>query len=86
MRIALILVPAVLAALSLTSAFQSPTKPADRPASVAKASWLHAVAAIMTPDFNAVVVFCLIGCLLLALNLILRFPDFGAVIEQYNQF
>jgi hypothetical protein len=39
----------------------------------------------MTADLNAVVVFCLIG-LLLALNLILRFPDFGAVIEQYNQF
>ena len=84
MRIALILVP-VAAALSLASAFQSPTKPADRPASVAKATWLQAVAAIMTPDLNAVVVFCLIG-LLLALNLILRFPDFGAVIEQYNQF
>jgi hypothetical protein len=50
MRIALILVP-VLAALSLTSAFQSPTKPADRPASVAKAT--QAVAAIMTPDLNA---------------------------------
>jgi hypothetical protein len=39
----------------------------------------------MTPDLLAVVAFCLVG-LLLALNLILRFPDFGAVIEQYNQF
>jgi hypothetical protein len=85
MHIALILVPAVFAALSLTSAFQSPTKPTDRPSSVTKATWLQAVAAIMTADLNAVVVFCLIG-LLLALNLILRFPDFGAVIEQYNQF
>ena len=85
MHIALILVPVVLAALSLTSAFQSPTKPTDRPSSVTKATWLQAVAAIMTADLNAVVVFCLIG-LLLALNLILRFPDFGAVIEQYNQF
>jgi len=85
MRIALILVPAVLPALSLTSAFHSPPKPTDRPSSVTKATWLQAVAAIMTADLNAVVVFCLIG-LLLALNLILRFPDFGAVIEQYNQF
>ncbi|MGA8321583.1 MAG: hypothetical protein WB774_12370 [Xanthobacteraceae bacterium] len=85
MRIALILVPTILAALSLTSAFQSPTKPTDRPASVAKAAWPEAVAAIMTPDLNAVVVFCLVG-LLLALNLILRFPDFGAVMEQCDQF
>lgn len=33
----------------------------------------------------AVILFCLIG-LLLTLNLVLRFPDFGSVIEQYNQF
>jgi hypothetical protein len=50
----------------------------------AKTAW-RAVAAVMTPDLCAVIAFCLIG-LLLALNLILRFPDFGAVIEQYNQF
>ena len=37
------------------------------------------------PDLNAVVAFSLIG-LLLALNLMFRFPDFGAVIAQYNQF
>jgi hypothetical protein len=42
-------------------------------------------AAIRNPDLQAVVVFSLIG-LLVALNLILRFPDFGAVIAQYNQF
>jgi hypothetical protein len=34
---------------------------------------------------QAVVAFSLIG-LLLALNLMFRFPDIGAVIEQYNQF
>jgi hypothetical protein len=43
------------------------------------------VAALANPELFAVVAFCLIG-LLLALNLILRFPVFGAVIEQYNQF
>ncbi|HZC55460.1 MAG TPA: hypothetical protein VE396_05340 [Xanthobacteraceae bacterium] len=37
------------------------------------------------PDFLAILMFCLIG-ILLALNLMLRFPEFGAVIEQYNQF
>jgi hypothetical protein len=62
-----------------------PTKSTDRPGSMAKTTWHRAVAAIMTPDLCAVVAFCLIG-ILLALNLILRFPDFGAVIEQYNQF
>jgi hypothetical protein len=62
-----------------------PMKSTGRPAAIAKTAWRQTVAAIMTPDLRAVVVFCLIG-LLLALNLILRFPDFGAVIEQYNQF
>jgi hypothetical protein len=62
-----------------------PTKSTGRPASIATTAWRQTVAAIMTPDLLAVVAFCLIG-LLLALNLILRFPDFGAVIEQYNQF
>jgi hypothetical protein len=37
------------------------------------------------PDLNAVVAFSLIG-LLLALNLMFRFPEFGAVIAQFNQF
>jgi hypothetical protein len=37
------------------------------------------------PDLQMILAFCLIG-FLLALNLMLRFPDFGAIIEQYNQF
>jgi hypothetical protein len=37
------------------------------------------------PNANAVVLFCTIG-LLVTLNLILRFPDLGAIIAQYNQF
>jgi hypothetical protein len=45
--------------------------------------WLYAVTS--NPDALAVVAFCLIG-LLLAINLILRFPEMGAVIEQCNQF
>jgi hypothetical protein len=59
--------------------------PTKSPASIAKTAWHRTVAAIMTPDLSAVIAFCLIG-FLLALNLILRFPDLGAVIEQYNQF
>jgi hypothetical protein len=61
-----------------------PTKSTERPASIAKTAW-RAVAAIITPDLLTVVAFCLIG-FLLAFYLIIRFPDFGAVIEQYNQF
>jgi hypothetical protein len=43
------------------------------------------VAALANPDVLAIVAFCLIG-LLVALNLILHFPVFSAVIEQYSQF
>ena len=43
------------------------------------------VVAAANPDLLAVVAFCLIG-LLATLNFILRFPDFGAVIQQYNLF
>ncbi len=43
------------------------------------------VAALANPDLLAVLAFCVIG-LLVALNLILRSSDFGAVIEQYNLF
>jgi hypothetical protein len=45
----------------------------------------HFGVAIRNPDLQAVLAFSLIG-LLVALNLILRFPDFGTVIAQYNQF
>jgi hypothetical protein len=47
--------------------------------------WFRLLALISQPDFIVVVAFCAIG-LLTTLNVILRFPDFGAVIEQYNQF
>ncbi len=47
--------------------------------------WSRLVTVITNPDLLTVVTFCLVG-LLLSLNFILRFPDFGAVIEQYNQF
>jgi len=47
--------------------------------------WPQLFAIFTNPDLSMIVAFCLIG-LLLSLNLILRFPDFGAVIEQYNQF
>jgi hypothetical protein len=60
-------------------------KSTDRHAKTTKIAWYRMVATIMNPDLLAVIAFCLIG-VLLALNIILRFPEFGAVIEQYNQF
>ena len=59
--------------------------PTNRQAEKTGTEWSRLVTAIANPDLHAIVAFCLIG-FLLALNLILRFPDFGAVIEQYNQF
>jgi hypothetical protein len=46
-------------------------------------SWL--VAAARDPNLIAVVLFCAIG-LLATVDLILRFPDLGAMIAQCNQF
>jgi hypothetical protein len=51
----------------------------------APARWSEFLAIFSNPDLPMIVVFCLLG-LLLTLTLILRFPDLGAVIEQYNQF
>jgi hypothetical protein len=47
-------------------------------------SWL--VTAISNnPDLAAIVLFCVIG-LLATVNMILRFPDLGGIIAQFNQF
>jgi hypothetical protein len=51
----------------------------------APSQWAELFAVFSNPDLPMIIAFCLIG-VLLTLNLILRFPDFGAVIEQYNQF
>jgi hypothetical protein len=59
--------------------------PHDRQVELVETQWTRFVAAATNPDLLAVVAFCVIG-FLLAFNLMLRFPDLGAVIEQYNQF
>jgi hypothetical protein len=48
-------------------------------------TWDRIVAATTNPDLIAVMLFCAIG-LLIALNLILRFPDAGLLVEQYKVF
>jgi hypothetical protein len=47
--------------------------------------WPWLAAAVKDPSLIAIVSFCVIG-LLITLNLMLRFPDLGALIAQYNQF
>jgi len=51
----------------------------------APSRWPGLLAIFSNPDLPMIVAFCLLG-LLLMFSLVLRFPDFGAVIEQYNQF
>jgi hypothetical protein len=85
MRSTLILFPAALAVLSATRLLQFLVNPANRQAEKTGTEWSRLVTAIANPELHAVIAFCLIG-LLLTLNLILRFPDLGAIIEQYNQF
>ena len=65
-----------------TGAVRAAAKITDRYIDPPERSWRKL---LTDPDLNAVVAFSLIG-LLLALNLMFRFPDFGAVIAQYNQF
>jgi len=48
----------------------------------APSSWLSAA---KDSDLAAVAIFCAIG-LLVMFNAMLRFPDLGAIIAQYNQF
>jgi hypothetical protein len=47
------------------------------------APWSWLVTAIKNPNLVVVAVFCTIG-LLASVNVMLRFPDFGAIIAQYN--
>ena len=60
---------------SLRELRTNPTKPV----------WSWLVASTRDPGLIAVILFCAIG-LLVTLNLILRFPDLGAIIAQCNQF
>jgi hypothetical protein len=43
------------------------------------------VKVINDPNLSVAVLFCLIGLLITAV-VMLRFPDLGAIIAQYNQF
>jgi hypothetical protein len=62
---------------------QPPTKP--RRLRSPETSWDRFITAINNPQFLVIVAFCALG-LLISLIFMLRFPELGAVIEQYNQF
>jgi hypothetical protein len=65
------------------SKLQSLTKP--RNLRSVETSWDRFIAAINNTELLVIIAICTLG-LLITLNVVLRFPDFGAVIEQYNQF
>ena len=65
----------VAAARSFTLGIQSPRSLGSQPIVSAEKEY----------TFLAIAALCLLG-LLVSLVLMSRFPDFGAVIEQYNQF
>jgi hypothetical protein len=63
--------------------------PAIAIASPAIDIWDKVLAVVSNRDFIVVATFSTVGLLLTILfvvNLMLRFPDAGALIEQYNQF
>ena len=68
-----------------TQNLQPATKSAGLLAGVMKATWNRVIVVLSDPVLVAISVFCLIG-LLVTLNLIIRFPDFTAVSEQFQQY
>jgi hypothetical protein len=68
-----------------TPELQALRKAKSRYVHPANESWQRLYAMVTNPDLQMIVAFCLIG-LLLTLSIMLRFPDLGAIIEQYNQF
>ena len=46
--------------------------------------WLS-LKSLADPNLQTVVLFCALG-LLISLYAIIRYPEFGAIIAQYNQF
>ena len=71
--------------LSITRKSQPTTKSDRRDFGAAQKDWPLFVKAPPNPNPLTIVALCLI-VLLVALNLIFLSPDFGTVIEQYNQF
>jgi hypothetical protein len=54
-------------------------------ASPVKTGWWRFVAIVSDPELQTIVAFSAIGVLIM-LNAILRFPDFGLTFAEFNQF
>ena len=62
-----------------------PVASRGRAAKATKSRWNQLIAAMTDAELTGIVMLCAIA-LLITINLILRFPNVGAVIEQYDQF
>jgi hypothetical protein len=70
----------------LTRELEPTAKPEDRRFKTLQMTWDRIVAATTdNPSLIAVMLFCAIG-LSITLNLILRFPDAGLLVEQHDVF
>ena len=68
-----------------TRELEPTAKPETRRFKMLQMTWDRIAAATTNQDLIAVMLFSAIG-LLIALNFILRFPDVGLLVEQYNVF
>lgn len=72
----LLILPLIVAATrSLALSIQSPRELGDRPTTSAEREC----------ELLMIVAFCLLG-LLVTLQIMIRFPDLGLIISEYNQF
>lgn len=60
-------------------------EPASRQIEAVKSAWHRTIAIVTNPSLVMICAFCAIG-LLVTVNLILHFPNFGAMMVEYEQF
>jgi hypothetical protein len=81
-----LLFPALLVTVSLIAGgLRSPQKPASKQPRPGESVWWRRTAEFAGSDLLAGILILVIA-ILVTLNAVLWFPDFGAVIEQYEQF
>jgi hypothetical protein len=75
----------IMRQLPITRELQPLTKPTGGLVNAKGTRWTKLVGMAADPDFVPVVAFCVVG-FLIALNMMLWFPNIGAVIAQSNLF
>ncbi len=71
--------------MPVTRDLQPMMKRKDRRATIIDAVWQRIVTLATNPDLLAVVLFCVIG-LGLTINLVVRHPDLGAIIQRSDLY